>query len=196
MCDDFPERKFLSILRRNQLLLDRGHICLILDMLVPKLARDVFRSSGLSHTWCASDKEVLLVGLQLSFEGDIVLDLSALHDLEEVDGAVDALAELVMVRLHEVCKQLEVPRMTLKLVELLWFPREIGEDDLSSVEVLEHHIAKYLHLLRLSLALIGLSAEYGLDIEDIEQQSISLIHILPHYFPLLSLMHVRIDQLR
>lgn len=101
-----------------------------------------------------------------------------------------------MIGLDEVRKEFEVTCVALKLVELFWFPWEVGEDDLTSVEVLEHHTTEDFHHLRLSLALVRFSAEYGLNVKDIEQQTISLLHIFPHNFPLLSLMHIRIDQLR
>lgn len=194
MRNDFPERKLFSILRSDQFLLDRGNIRFVLDMLVPKLVGDVLGGCSLACAGSASDKEIFLVGLELGLEGDVVLDLPALHFLEEVDGAVEALAELVVFGLDEVREQLEGARVALELVELFGLPGVVGEDDLVSVEVLEDHGAQDLHLLGLWLALVGLPTEDGLDVEDIEQQAVGVLDVLPHDFPLLGLVHVGVDE--
>lgn len=194
MRNDFPERKLFSILRSNQFLFDRGNIRFVLDMLIPKLTGDVFGGSGLTCTGSASDEEILFIGLELGLEGDIVLDLSALHFFEEIDGAVEALAELVVFGLDEVREELEGARVALELVELLGLPGVVGEEDLVSVEVFEDHSAQDLHLLGLRLALVGLPLEDGLDVEDIEQQAVGLLDVLPHDFPFLGLVHVGVDE--
>lgn len=192
--DDLAEGKLLAVLRRDELLLDGGEVGLVLDVLVAELAGDVLGGSGFACAGRTGDEEVLLVGLELGVEGDVVFDLPALEALEEDDGGVGALAVLVVLGLHEVREELEVARVPLELVELLGLPGEVGEDDLAPVEVPEDHAAQYLHLLGL-LALVGLPPEDGLDVEDVEQQPVGLLHVLAHDLALLGLVDVGVDEL-
>lgn len=192
MCNDLPERQFLAILRRNQLLLHRCKVWLIFNMPISHLAGNKLSSTALPHTGCTAHQKVLSPGSHLTIEGQLRIHLLPPTSLQEVYGGVVGLAELVVISTHEIRELPEASRVGLELGKFLRSEGVIRNDDLASGKIEEDDLCKEEVLIVFCLGLVGLPPQHLLDLEDIQQEGISLLSVLLDCLPLPRLVHIHI----
>ena len=195
MRDDLPERQFLPVLRSYQLLLHRCKVKLVLDMSVSHLTSYELAGRRLPRTPRATHQEIFGPWGHLAVEGEVRIDLLSSVSLQEVNGRVEALAQLVMVRPHEICKEPETTRLRLKISEFLGREWEISQHNLTSGKIEENHLNQKQNFVGFGLRLIRLPSQNLLDLEHVQQQRSLFLRVFPDGLSLLSLMHIGIEHL-
>lgn len=104
MRDDLPERQLLPVLRSYQFLLHRCEVRLVFDMPISHLTSNKFGSCRLTRAPRTTHQEIFSPRCHLTVEGEVRIDLLSSVRLQEVYRGVEALAHLVMICPHEICK--------------------------------------------------------------------------------------------
>ena len=165
-------------------------------MLIAKLGRDIFGSSGFACTCWSWDSKIFYRFLKLFFEREIYINWLSSISLQKVYGAVEGFGEYIIVLCEAISKYFEGPCPIFEELELFRLKGVICEQYLFTVDIPKHNVTNQFKFLATSFELFWFVFQDRLNRKDIQDESAWAFSISTKFTTLLLLMHVHEDQLR